>query len=448
MRMVNGYVGTAGLLAPGRGLRRAGHRHAGAADGQARPARPPLDGHHRQTACGHRRRGHLPEERQRGRRRVRHDRRHLDDVGHARVGRRDPGPHLQPEDEEGDWRQRARRGAHRRHARVLQVEEARVPARLRAARGGDARHARRHPRDAGRVRDHEPQGRARAGDPDGRRLPDRATGHGLHRAREGAHQGVALLQGGVPDPPRRGARGAGGRRDLQAAGPRGHAAQARRDRAAGAQGRQVAQGRHHGGLRPLLQGRHRAGDRPQHAGAGRPHHHGRPGRLEGPPRRARDDDLQGHRGLQAHHVGAGAGDAAGAQHPGEHRRESDGLQQPALHARDLPGDEHGLRRPRLLLRRPVRAAGRAHQGPALEGVREGALRRHRLGQERPRREAGRSLPLPGGEEPVRGAARGVDVEEGPQGRGAPRTTSAPTTRASTPGRRQCRRPTKRGGSCR
>ena len=262
------------------------------------------------------------------------------------------------------------------------------------------------------------------------------------------HQAVALLEGGLPDAPRRGARGAGGRRDLQAAGPRRHAAQARRHRAAGAQGRQVAQGRHHGGLRPLLQGRHRAGDRPQHAGAGRPHHDGRPGRLEGPPRGARDDHLQGHRGLQAHDVGAGPGDAAGAQHPGEHRREGDGLQQPALHARALPGDEHGLRRPRLLLRRPVRAAGRAHQGPALEGVREGALRRHQLGEERPRREARRSVPLPGRDEPVRGAAREVDDEEGPQGRGAGARHPHRSTRASTPARRPCRRPTRRGGSCR
>jgi len=46
-------------------------------------------------------------------------------------------------------------------------------------------------------------------------------------------------------------------------------------------------------------------NRPQHAGAGRAHHHGRPGQLEGLPRRAGDDDLQGYRGLQAHHLGAG-----------------------------------------------------------------------------------------------------------------------------------------------
>jgi len=80
-------------------------------------------------------------------------------------------------------------------------------------------------------------------------------------------------------------------------------------------------------------GRHRAGDRPQHAGAGRAHHHGRPGQLEGLPRRAGDDDLQGYRGLQAHHLGAGPRDAAGAEHPREHRREGDGYNSPRyMHA--------------------------------------------------------------------------------------------------------------------
>ena len=48
---------------------------------------------------------------------------------------------------------------------------------------------------------------------------------------------------------------------------------------------------------------------------------------------------------------AGPGDAAGAEHPRELRPEVDGLQQRALHPHALPGDEPRVRRPRLLLRR-------------------------------------------------------------------------------------------------
>ena len=122
---------------------------------------------------------------------------------------------------------------------------------------------------------------------------------------------------------------------------------------------------------------------------------GRSGALEGSDRGAREDGLQGHRGLQADLVGAGPRAAAGAEHPGDAGLEGHGLQQREVHPHALPGDEPGVRGPGLLLRRPVLPAGRAPQGPALQGVREVAREAHQLGEERPEREAGRSLPVPG-----------------------------------------------------
>ena len=57
----------------------------------------------------------------------------------------------------------------------------------------------------------------------------------------------------------------------------------------------------------------------------------------------------------------------------------------------LPGDEPGLRRPRLLLRRPGVPARGAGRGAALEGVREAALRADARGPQRSRRAARRPL---------------------------------------------------------
>ena len=105
-----------------------------------------------------------------------------------------------------------------------------------------------------------------------------------------------------------------------------------------------------------------------------------PGALEGRSiEEPVHDELQGHRRLQARPVDAGPGDAPGAEHPGERRPQGDGLQQRALHPHALPGDEPGLRRPRLLLRRPVLPARGAGAGAALEGVREAAARADRAG---------------------------------------------------------------------
>ena len=87
-------------------------------------------------------------------------------------------------------------------------------------------------------------------------------------------------------------------------------------------------------------------------------------------------------------LGSGAGDVAGAEHPREPRSAVDGLQLVALHARHLPGDEPGVCRSRLLLRRSVLPAGRAHRRAALEGLREAAHGAHWLGEQRRRRATG------------------------------------------------------------
>ncbi len=88
-----------------------------------------------------------------------------------------------------------------------------------------------------------------------------------------------------------------------------------------------------------------------------------------------------------------------------------GLQLRALHPHALPGDEPRLRRPRLLLRRPLLPARGAGEGAAVEGVREVPLRDHRLGSQRPEREARRPVCLPGRHEPVPEAARRMGPAE-------------------------------------
>ena len=168
----------------------------GAAHRQAGAARPALGGGHRQAARRDRRRDDFPEGRQRGGRRVRDARRGLHDVGHARLGRRDAGADLQPAHEEGHRDQRPRRRADRRHARVLPVEGDGVPAGVRPARRGHAGHARRPACHARRVRQAQPEGGARTGDPDGRRLSPSSAGRRRDRApEEGASRSGRLGEG-------------------------------------------------------------------------------------------------------------------------------------------------------------------------------------------------------------------------------------------------------------
>ena len=111
-------------------------------------------------------------------------------------------------------------------------------------------------------------------------------------------------------------------------------------------------------------------------------------------------DYKGVAGLQAERLDPGPGAAADAEHPRERRRQVDGLQQREVHPRALPGDEPRVRRPRLLLRRHLRRAGGAREGPPLEGLRQGPREADRLGEERRQRQARRSLPVPGRHQPV------------------------------------------------
>ena len=76
--------------------RRPGHRALDGQDAETAAARPQMDGDHGQAARGHRRRDDVRARRQRGRCRLRDDRRHLDDVGRAELGRRNAGAHLRP----------------------------------------------------------------------------------------------------------------------------------------------------------------------------------------------------------------------------------------------------------------------------------------------------------------------------------------------------------------
>ena len=222
--------------------------------------------------------------------------------------------------------------------------------------------------------------------------------------------------------PGREARGAGGGRGLPPGRSCGHAAQARAGRAAGPARQEEPQGRDHGRLRPLLQRRHRGRAGARHARAGRADHQGRPGELEGAPRGAGQHDIQGDRRLQAQRLDAGAGHAAGAQHPGERRSQGHGLQLRALRPHRLPGDEPGLRRPRLLLRRHLLSARGAGEGTAQQGVREAAAGPDERGGQRSGRAPGRSLSLPGRREPLpRRAGRLADDRRAQaQGDAAPR----------------------------
>ena len=181
--------------------------------------------------------------------------------------------------------------------------------------------------DAGRVRHAVARAGARAGDRDGRRLRDRSAGRRTRssarrpRSRSGSTRRASSCRTSGrrakrPRPARSSGRRISRRRCASSSRPKQTALKAG----------QVAQGGDPRRVRSLLQGRHRAGDRARHARGGRPVHDGGSGELAGEDRRAALDELQGHRGLQARAVAAGAGDAAGAQHPRERRREGDGLQ--------------------------------------------------------------------------------------------------------------------------
>ena len=325
------------------------------------------------------------------------------------MGRRDAGTGLRSACEESRGHQRPRHRPDRRHAGVLPPAGHGIPAGVRTARGGDARHPGRPDADARRVRHAVARRGARARDRARRWLPDRRRDRGQHRALEGQAQGMAVFAAGDAAAPRRGARGAARRRDVPPAGPRRHAAQAGRGGSRGAHGRQVAQGRDPGRARSLLSRRHRPRAGARHAGTGRAHHARRSRPVAAAGRGAAADPLPRHRRLQARHLDAGARVAAVAEPPRELRPQGARLQQRELHPHRVPGDEPRLRRPRLLLRRPVLPAGRADPRPAVEGVREGARRDDPHGAQRRDGRPGRSVSVPGRHEPVRRPAAEADA---------------------------------------
>src|SRR5947208_533974 len=111
------------------------------------------------------------------------------------------------------------------------------------------------------------------------------------------------------------------------------------------------------------------------------------------------------------HLGAGHGDAAGAQHPRGLRSQVHGLRQRPLHPHPLPGDEPRLRRPRFLLRRPELLAGAADRGPAVEGLRARAREAHPPGPQRPGHPARGPLSVPGRKEPVPQVSGSLALED-------------------------------------
>ena len=142
---------------------------------QEKTQKPPLHGSHWMAITGKPLAAtagatHVRARRQRGRRRLRHARGDVDDVGRAVLGRRDAGAHLQPEDEEDHRDQRARRRADRRNRRVLSRPRDQVSAGGRAALRRHAGHARRAHHDAGGVRHALARRGARARDHARRRL--------------------------------------------------------------------------------------------------------------------------------------------------------------------------------------------------------------------------------------------------------------------------------------
>ena len=123
-----------------------------------------------------------------------------------------------------------------------------------------------------------------------------------------------------------------------------------------------------------------------------------------------------------------------------------------IHTR-VPGDEPGVRGPRLLLRRFALPAGGADPRPAVEGLcaraREAGSRR----RQRSRRAAGRSVSVPGRQQSVQGVARhnGTRSNSGPTRRsrisGArPRSPSSIARSGSV--RPASKLPTRKAGWCR
>ena len=187
--------------------------------------RPALGGDHRQAAGRPGRRDDLPARRQRGRRGVRDAGRGHDAVGHAELGRRDPGADLRSDHEEGRsastrsaWRRPARRPSSSR-ARSMRYPPEYGP--LAAVTPGTPGGLFTMLAEYGTMSLADVLG---AGDPARRRLSDRDRAVQRDRAQQGQDQAVAVRQGHDAAAPGPGARGAGAGRAVPPARPRRDAA--------------------------------------------------------------------------------------------------------------------------------------------------------------------------------------------------------------------------------
>ena len=167
------------------------------------------------------------------------------------------------------------------------------------------------------------------------------------------------------------------------------------------QGREEPQGGDLRRVRPLLQGRHRAGVR-----ARRRRSRAASFTLEDLAKwkvRIEEPVKTTYRGIDVYKLdvwtqGPAMLQALNILEPMD--LQGDGLQQRALHPRPLPGDEPGVRRPRLLLRRPGLPARRADARAAVEGVRRGAGSGRSTGRKNdPNAKPGDPYPFQGGTNP-------------------------------------------------
>ena len=255
---------------------------------------------------------------------------------------------------------------------------------VRTARCGDSRNARRTTRYARRVRHDEPGGCPRAGDSDGRRLSDRGTGppsrlivnatgsrSGSTRARSSSH---------IPGEAREAPVAGEIFKQADLAATLRKLVEAERDALKKGKSRKeaiyAAYDRFYKGdiAKELVRGAREEGALFTEADLANWKVH-----IEEPVSTS-------YKGIDVYKLtalDAGPDAPAVAQYSGELRRQRDGLQQREVHARFVSVDEPRLCRSRFLLRRFIRAAGRAHQGSPVEGLRQDPCGDDQLGEERP-----------------------------------------------------------------
>ena len=119
-------------------------------------------------------------------------------------------------------------------------------------------------------------------------------------------------------------------------------------------------------------------------------------------------DVQGYPGLQASHLAAGTRDAAGPEYSGAGRSEGHGLQLSEVHPHPLSGDEPGLCRSGLLLRRSVHAPEEPVEGLLSKEYAKARFAGIDWAPERLDCQAGRSICVSEGRESVRDQCSPLD----------------------------------------